>query len=446
MHPFAVRHFIYPLHERVLRRNTFSQLASLESSQWWPIQRLRELQGQKLQAVLGHAFERCAFYRRRFTEAGIDPATVGLESLAKLPTISKQDIRENLDAMIDASVAGGLHRFTTGGSTGEPLVFMMDRARQAADQAARARSRRWFEIDLGERELYLWGSPVELKAQDRIKSLRDRLTNHRLLSAFEMTPRNMSRYLDEIARFDPVHIFGYPSSIARLCRHAGSAGRRIGNPSLKAVFVTGEVFSSADRAVIEEAVTVPVADGYGSREGGFVAHQCTAGAYHVTMESLIVELLGDDGREVSDGSTGEIVLTHLDWYGMPLIRYRTGDMARRGTGACSCRRALTTLDRIEGRKTDMLLRHDGAHVHALGVIYVLRDAPGVREFKIVQQVDLSLDVMIAADGRFNDTVSERARSLLAKQMGPGVDVRINRVETPGQDPSGKHRHVTSLAL
>ena len=311
MNPIAVRRLIYPLHEALLGRRTIPYLQMLELTQWWTRDRLLRLQEHKFRDLLKHAFDRCPFYRRMMREAGVDPTAARLDSLKQLPTIRKEDIRRHLDDMIDASVRGGLHRFTTGGSTGEPLAFMMDRSRQAADQAARARSRRWFGIDIGQRELYLWGSPVELAAQDRLKSLRDRLTNHRLVSAFDMTPRNMTRYLDEMQRFDPAHLFGYPSSIARICEHASRSGRRMTNPSLRAVFVTGEVFQQADRAIIEEAVPVPVADGYGSREGGFVAHQCTAGSYHVTMESLIVELLDEAGREVPNAATGEITLVSI---------------------------------------------------------------------------------------------------------------------------------------
>ncbi len=445
MHPWIVRRFLLPLHESILGRPTLAYLRQIEATQWSSLDQLRALQEAKLRRLLAHAHARCPFYRRWLDQAGLDPSRATIDALGRLPVLTKRDISRHGEEMVDPVAKPALCTMTTGGSTGMPLAFKVDRSRQAADQAARARSRRWFGIDLGQRELYLWGSPVEQAAQDRVKRWRDRLTNHRLLNAFKMTPRMMSRYIDIIHRFDPVHLFGYPSSIARLCRHAEASGVSLRNRSLRAVFVTGELFLPADRAVIEEQVGVPVADGYGSREGGFVAHQCPAGAYHVTMESIIVELLDAAGRRVSGGCPGEITITHLDAFGMPFIRYRTGDVALRSSKPCPCGRNLERLERIEGRQTDMLRTADGGYAHALSVIYVLRDEPAIQQFKVIQRPNLDLDVCIVGDGSFNEARRERTRRLLRQQIGQDVDVRLNLVEAIPPDPSGKHRHVVSEA-
>jgi phenylacetate-CoA ligase len=445
VHPLLVRRLVLPVHEFLLRRPTFRVLRELERSQWWPAAKLRELQTAKLRRLLRHAAHAGSFYRDRIRRADIDLDRMTLDDLPRIATLSKADIRANGDEMTDAAVAARMTLYTTGGSTGETLIFKIDRGRQAADQAARARTRRWFGIEPGERELYLWGSPMELAAQDRLKLLRDRLTNHKLLSAFNMTPARMSRHLREIRRFDPVHIFGYPSSLARLVRHARQCGRRLGGRSLKAVFTTGELLIAQDRAIIEEAVSVPVVDGYGSREAGFIAHQCPRGRYHLTMESMVVELLDTDGQPVSGIESGEVTVTHLDALGMPFIRYRTGDLARWSAEPCACGRALRCLDIVEGRKTDMLRTSDGGYAHGLSVIYVLRAEPGVRQFKVVQQADLSLDVSVVADGVLDERRQDALRSQLRRRIGPGVDVRLEVVSEIAPDPSGKHRHIVCRA-
>lgn len=451
MNQWVVKNLFLPAHERMLGRNTLSYLRGLEESQWWSAERLREFQTEKLRRLLGHAYEMCPFYRRRMDAAGYDPAGATISTLSQLPTLCKADMTKHASELIDVSVPGGVFDYTTGGSTGSPLIFKIDRRRQAADQAARARTRRWFGIDIGERELYLWGSPVELSAQDKLKKLRDRLSNHRLLNAFTMTPRAMSSYLDEIERFRPAHIFGYPSSVARLARHANECGRSFvgggdrNGRSLKAVFVTGEVFLPSDRAVIEEHVSVPVVDGYGSREAGFIAHQCPAGEYHITMESLIVELLDAGGVPVSDGLPGEVTITHLDAYGMPFIRYRTGDIARRAVSPCSCGRGMDSLERIEGRQTDMLRLASGGYAHALSVIYVLREEAAVAEFKIVQQANCDLEVMVVSREGFDEQCSARIIGKLKRRMGEGVGVGLRQVAEIPPEASGKYRHVVSLA-
>ncbi len=440
MPPFLVRHLLLPAHEYLIGRRTFAWLRRLEESQWWPLYRLRELQQRKLRRLLARASRQCPYYRRMFDSAALRPHSITLARLADMPTLTKDRIRMHGAEMIDPSVRGGLHRYSTGGSTGEPLRFWIDRSRQAADQAARMRTRRWFGIEPGERELYLWGSPVELAAQDRLKTWRDRLTNHRLLNAFEMTPQRMSNYLATLQQYDPVHLFGYPSSIARWVRYALETGGRVRAKSLKAVFTTGELLLPADRTIIEETFAVPVADGYGAREAGFVAHQCPNGRYHVTMESLIVELLDSRERPVIDGEPGEVTVTHLDALGMPFIRYRTGDVARWG-GPCPCGRPLETLEIVEGRRTDVLRTARGGEAHALSVIYVLREEPGVRQFKVVQRRNLDLDVAVVADPAFDRARQAEVCRLLGQRIGGSARVRLSLVEEIAPDPSGKHRYV-----
>ncbi len=444
MNPTLVRKFLLPAHERLLRRGTLDVLRDLERTQWLSTDDLLSLQRTKLRELLLHANQNCPFYSDRISAAAIDPATAELTDLERLPTLTKSEIRRHLPAMLESPRRRKLYPYTTGGSTGEPLQFFIDRERQAADQAARARTRRWFGIDLGERELYLWGAAVEFAAQDRFKQLRDRLTNHLLLSAFEMTPARMTGYLDRLDRFDPVHLFGYPSSVALLARHARDLGRSLKTNSLRAVFVTGELMQPQDRDLIAESVGVPVADGYGSREAGFIAHQCPSGRYHITMESLIVELLDESGRPVGGGHAGEVTITHLDARAMPLIRYRTGDIASRSDDPCPCGRGLTTLNMVEGRRTDMLHTTAGGAAHALAVIYPLRERPEISQFKVVQQADLSLDVFTVLRGKLSGGEESELVSSLQRRIGD-VAVRIHEVESIPTDASGKHRCVVSHA-
>jgi len=445
MAPSFVRRVVLPLHERLCGRDTLAYARDLEFTQWWPPEKLRRFQTLRLRSLFASAAQHSPFFRNRFAAARLDPEAVTLQDLPRLPPLTKADIRENLDLLTWPAVPGGLRRSTTGGSTGTPVAFYMDRARQAADQAARIRSRRWFGIEPGDRELYLWGSPVELTTQDRVKSLRDRLMNHRLLNAFDMTPGQMRDYLAQIDHFNPAHVFGYPSSLARLVSLANSIGHRSAAPALRAVFVTGEWLDPADRQALADYFRVPIANGYGAREAGFVAHECPQSRLHVTDESLIVELVDAAGQPVPDGEPGEVVVTHLENLGMPLIRYRTGDVARRDPNPCPCGRGISVLQQVEGRRTDQLMRKDGGTAHALSVIYVLRETPGVREFKVVQRAGLDLDVALVPDCEFDRVDQASLASRLGRQLG-GVDVTLRLVDQIASDRSGKFRYVVSEAV
>jgi len=440
MVPAIVQHLIAPLHERLLGRRTFRYLRELEESQWASPDELRALQATKLRELLVHARGRIPYYQRRLADTGAaDP----LETLRRLPLLDKIDMRRHAADMVWPDVPGGMFEYQTGGSSGMPLTFWFDRRRQAYDQAARLRSHRWFGIEVGDRELYLWGSPVELSRTDRLRRRRDGLFNQRLLDAFNMSPQRMDEYLEVLARFRPACLYGYPSSIALLIEHALKRGRPLATHALRAVFVTGEVCYPHDRAAIASALQVPVADGYGSREGGFIAHECSEGNMHVTAENVVVEIVRD-GSPVPEGESGEIVLTHLDQYAMPFIRYRTGDVGRLQPGRCRCGRGLPLMDVVQGRTTDFLYLPDGSIKHALSIIYPLRAMRSLRRFRVTQREDYSVHIEVVGDedgaGLTREGVARGVRPVLG-ELPVHVEI-VREIPTVG---SGKYRQVISYA-
>ena len=445
MVPRIARHLICPAHEWLLGRKTFRYARELEESQWASPNELRQLQEIKLRALLRHARANTPFYRRRLMHPGANVTSSDVfEVLAQLPLLEKSDVRRSGRDMVWADTPGGVLEYNTGGSDGSPLTFYFDRRRQAYDQAARIRSHRWFGIDVGDREVYLWGSPIELRRTDLLKRVRDALFNQRLLNAFDMSSTRMDSYLDVLDRFQPACLFGYPSSVALLVEHARSRGRTIDTRSLRAILVTGEVCYPHYRQAITSFADVPVANEYGSREGGFIAHECPQGNTHLIAENVIVEII-KDGRAVPPGGAGEIVLTHLDAYAMPFIRYRTGDVGRLKAGRCRCGRGLPMMDVVQGRTTDFLYLPDGSTKHALSIIYPLRAMRGVRQFRVTQQEDYSVTIDVVRDERTAHVTRDVVERGVRPVLGDKIQVRVTLVKRIPAGRSGKHRYVVSHA-
>ena len=435
---------LFPLHERLKGHDSHVRLRELEASQWMEEARLEELQLQKLRRFLVAIDKTVPYYTARFSEVGFVPGdATSRADLAKVPLLTKPLIRANVDRL-KARGATKLIRYNTGGSSGEPLVFYMGPDRVSHDVAAKWRATRWWGVDIGDPEIVVWGSPIELGAQDRLRQLRDRVLRTELLPAFDMSERNLDRFVERIKTRRPKMVFGYPSALAYIAQHAERRRQRLDGLGIRVAFVTSECLYDHQRKQIERTFGCPVANGYGGRDAGFIAHECPMGSLHIAAEDLIVELIDGDGQPVPAGQPGEIVVTHLATRDFPFVRYRTGDVGVMGDRTCACGRGLPTLREVQGRTTDFVVAKDGTVLHGLALIYVVRDLPGIRTFKIVQE---SLDrtrVSIVPEGGFDDRARITIREGIQARLGRNVAVDVELVESIAAERSGKHRYVKSM--
>ncbi len=434
---------IFPLHERLKRHNTVDILREMEQTQWMSQDRISTLQVRRLREFLTDVDRHVPYYRELFDRIGFSPADVSsLNDLEQLPLLDKAVIRANTDAL-KAENSKGLARFNTGGSSGEPLIFYIGKKRVSHDVAAKWRATRWWDVDIGDSEIVVWGSPIELGAQDRIRYVRDKILRTRLLPAFEMSKERVDGFIQEIRSVRPKMLFGYPSAISHIALQAEAQGVRMDDLGIKAAFVTSEKLYEHQSAAISRVFGCQVANGYGGRDAGFIAHQCPNGGMHITAEDIIVEILDSSGKAVANGEAGEIVITHLATNEFPFIRYRTGDVGVLGDESCACGRGLPLLKEIQGRATDFVVAQDGTVLHGLALIYVLRDLAGVKQFKIIQEDRNIISVKIISDESFNRDDEQIIQTEFRKRLGQSVHVDIEHVDALEKERSGKFRYVVS---
>lgn len=463
MNRWLAGNLLWPLTEWMIGRDTMRRFAGLRRSDSHGREQLAEIQNAKLRRLLMLANEHCRFHHERFRAAGIDPRDPNLDAgvLAGLPLLERGDIQQNLPQMTWHDCRGGPARpYTTGGSSGAPLKFYIDRCRQAADWAARWRARSWWNIAPGACEVMLWAGPMGSRGTsrpdvaNRFRILRDRWLNQYVLDAFDMSEQTMSAYVERIIALRPRLLYGYSSSLALLARHMLGRRRPLEPAHApQAVFVTGETVSPQDAGDILSAFGCPVITEYGSRDCGFIAGGCEAGRLHVAEENVIVEVLDERGGPTKPGETGEVVVTCLESFATPFIRYRIGDLALvpedaddGAEGRCACGRASRRLMEVRGRVTDQIVRRENGRVrrmHALALIYVLREAEGLRQFRIVQNSLQKLEVEVVADERFTAAVQTSVLQGLRTRMGDDVAIEIIRRERIAPGASGKHACVVS---
>jgi phenylacetate-CoA ligase len=264
-----------------------------------------------------------------------------------------------------------------------------------------------------------------------------------LLPAFEMSEAKLDGFVATIRRVRPKMLFGYPSALSHIARHAEQRGQRMDDLGIRVAFCTSERLYDDQRAAIERVFGCKVANGYGGRDAGFIAHECPAGGMHLTAEDIVVELVDRDGHPVPVGEPGEIVVTHLATRDFPFIRYRTGDVAVMDDRRCACGRGLPMLKEIQGRTTDFVVAADGTVMHGLALIYVLRDLTGVQQFKIIQETRLRTRIQLVTGQEFKSDSTSMIIQQFRARLGREVDVLVDHVPHIPAEPSGKFRYVVS---
>ena len=238
-------------------------------------------------------------------------------------------------------------------------------------------------------------------------------------------------------------LFGYPSALARIGSYAKNKDVRMNDLNIRVAFVTAERLYPEQRGIIETVFGCTVANGYGGRDAGFIAHECSQGGMHITAEDIIVETIDAQGQPTPPGVAGEIAVTHLATKDFPFIRYRTGDVGVLDQSLCACGRGLPLLKEIQGRTTDFVVASDGTVMHGLALIYVLRELEQIEAFKIVQESIDYTRVLVVPRAGFDGATEEAIVRGLRKRLGETVRITVEKVQELPSERSGKMRYVQS---
>lgn len=441
----AFRRVLFPAYETGLRRRrTLAYLDTYRREQWLAPEQIAALQWERLQRLLDHCYREVPYYRRHWRELGIAPGDIrNLDDYARLPVLTKADIREHFDELKADSWRDRLLYKATGGSTGEPMRFGFTRESNDRRTAVMWRGYEWAGSRMGRRTLFLWGGAVG--DPTRAHQLKDRLYNavfaRRVLNSFSMTEANMAEYADAIDRYRPDIIVAYVGPLVQLAEWLLACGRKVWQPH--AIIGGAEAMHGFQRDAIQQAFGAPAFNTYGCREFMLIAAECEQRhGLHVNSDHLVVELRLPDGA-ASGSTTGDVIVTDLFNYGMPFVRYANGDMATASTQRCACGRGLPLLARVEGRILDAI-RTPGGHVLPGEFFpHMLKDVPGVQRFQLVQRRLDHLDLSIVRGAGFDDASLEYIHREVDKVLGGSVQLHCHFVDEIPLTSSGKRRVTVS---
>lgn len=413
---------------------------ALQKSQWHNAAKHRTLQEQRLTQLLEHVFKHSPYYgqvakRLNISLEGQDPFAV----LDQFPITRKMHIRENWDQLQASNYkAEELLSSKTGGSTGMALQLRFDRRCEAYRNAAALRSDYWGGFRPGMRRGALWGGPPQAVTwRQKIRSAWHDRTFY--LDTIAMDDMSVQRFAAEWRRQQGQALFGHAHSIYMLAVFLEKMA--ITDIKPQAIISTSMMLLEPERKLIERVLNCKVQDRYGCEEVGLIATQCDQfGNLHVNEDDLVVEILGEDDQPVRPGETGRVIVTDLNNYGMPLLRYQVEDMAQLAKQSCSCGRCGMQLSKITGRVADFLHKSDGSLVAGVSVVErTLTEVPGISQMQLVQHQLDYFEVNLVAAPSFNGKAAADLVQRLRAIFGQHCRFEINRVERLSQTSSGKYR-------
>jgi phenylacetate-CoA ligase len=437
-----------PLHKWKITRSARDLYLELKQTEQWSRGALEELQLTKLQRLLQHAYSHVPFYRDAFDKAGIHPEGIlSIDDLSRVPLLEKNDVRRKLyfHLFADNHRKRDMLKITTSGSTGEPFTTYGDRYQLEMRFATTLRALEWSGWRFGDRQARLWHQTIGMSRSQIFRERTDAWFMRRLfIPAFEITPETIEQYVDRIRRFDPVLLDGYAESLNFLATYVREGGKPGFSP--RAIMSSAQSLPDNLRDLIEDAFETRVFDKYGSREFSGIAYSCEGSRdHHVMDESYIVELL-TDGRPTEPGEIGEVFITDLNNFSVPLIRYRIGDLAVAvdGSEPCPCGRSFSRIGRIEGRTQAIVHCGDGTWLPSAFFLHFFKEHEyAIRHFQVHQEAPGEFTLKIVKGRQFTDAALREIMDELFEYTGAQTRIDVEFVDEIPMVRTGKRSPVVS---
>ena len=431
---------IYKIIQRIKGKRVFHVLNQMEESQWYDHKKIKELQWEKIKNIIMHSYSNIPYYKHTFMKAGITPDDINsFDDLKRIPVLTKNDLRNEQHALLSKKNNSIYTKYSTSGSTNVPSVVYADRNSEAYRHAAVFRSYRWIGFDAGDKIARFWGTQLDFKKNinDKIKDL---LLNRITFSTKSLDHNSLLSYYNNLIRYRPKAIYGFSSAVFEFAQFLKSQNLPVEKTGIKGIIVTGERILPFQRELIEDVFKCKVFNNYACEEFATIAFECPQNNLHLMSENVYVEV----EKAEDDTANGNLLITDLNNYLMPLIRYRIGDIGNISYENCSCGRGLPVLKEISGRTVDFIKTPDGKIIHGISFDYLPKYFLNeIKQFQIIQEHTDVITVNLVKDKEFNNSTIQNFQNRLRNIVGDEVKLNIVSKENIPRMSRGKFRFVIS---
>ncbi len=441
IYPFLFQKLIFPIAMILKRMPIQKYLNEMEEQEQWTLEQIKKLQIQKLKSLITHCYNTVPYYHELFKKQGLKPSDIKtLEDLKQIPLLTKETIKKRFSDLISKDFdERKLIKDFSSGSTGEPLKFLYSKKENALKWASFYRGWKWAGYDFGMKVFIVWGNYAALANQsDWLAKLKNFLMRTKSFNAFNLRKELIPLCIKRIIDYRPHIIYGYTSALYLLAKYMHEDNIYLSH--IKTIITTSETLHQTWRELIQKHFNCKLYDNYGI-EGIVVAQECDKGNLHINADNCIVEFLPINGNRFK-----KIVVTNLNNYAMPFIRYDTKDIGLPSKKKCPCGRGLPVMDAIEGRIPDILITPNGKYLTHNFFVFFFESIEEVEQFQIIQNKLDEIVVKIVVRKNFKLKTFNYIRDVIQKQVGPDVKLKIKIVPYIPPAKSGKRRFVISTYM
>jgi len=410
---------------------------------------IREEQERRLKALLEYSYRNIPYYKDLFNEHNIDiKRRTGEEVLKEIPFLTKEIIKKNFNRLWKPRQGVKWYFNASGGSTGVPVKLVQDSEYADWRLAATLLFDEWAGCQIGEPRILLWGSPKEVfqKTKGWKTKMHNFFSNDITLNAFKMSTERMGKYMELINTIKPTCILAYADAAFEFAEFIEKTGKRVHKP--RSIITSAGLLTPEMRETIEGVFQCPVFNRYGSREVGAIACECEEHVgLHISDLTQYIEVINADGKPCVPGEMGEIVITSLVNYTMPLIRYKIEDMGTMSSHRCPCGRGFSLLEQVTGRTLEMLVNKKGELISGTAVTLLFYFKDSIKRYQIVQEdidklvIYLELIKHVSYEEYQKDIHS--IENSLKVLMGEETKIDFQVLEQIEPSPSGKYQYIIS---
>lgn len=416
-----------PAEEQALIRNIL-ELRKLQRNLERSAGELRALQESKLCVLVEHAYRNVPYYRSLFNEAGLSPENIqSLDDLPRIPVSTREALQsEPLDRRMDLALDRAQCReFRTSGSSGKPLSIILTNNEVRTRQMVHFRALllagfRWND------QLLQLGLPGRRRA-----GLHERLGLFRSERIQRDVP--IEKQYQRIREVNPSFLWAAPSKLQVMCDHTGRPMNEWMQP--RVVITSSEMLQAQLAQRIDDELGAERLNFYGCMETGRIAYECSAHrGLHINTDQVIIECVRD-GQPVPPGEPGLVVVTALNAFGSPFIRYELGDIGRLLAEPCSCGSPFPLMGPPEGRTYELVILPSGRTITPFLINHWVNESSRGSHFRVIQHRPDHLEVLFVNNVEDGNAVASRLRERFERELVEPVKVDVRQVDSIPDDGS-----------